>query len=286
MTPARTSNNGSSGGAPAPPELSARATSAKLADLTTTLADSMYVLLDANVTAAYYLRRSTTSTRVANRIEIIFDSVRSGERKHFFYLPNFCVAEVFSVFMKYCFGSWNRHVKGETIDTRHYNRIVKQFESDIHNGKFIYHYELARYHVLGINLVAPVDHYFRISRDRRGKDGKVRKRPVNPMSTLDHLIISMGIHLGHIHGVENVAIVSADDRLTNILAKCKTKIPPATIRMLKLDKCGELTGREFKPDIFPKHVNLRTASESNLRAVLGEWPLPVGSVPAVGRYLS
>jgi hypothetical protein len=37
------------------------------------------------------------------------------------------------------------------------------------------------------------------------------------MGTFDHLIISMGIHLAHIHGRENVAILSADDRLTDIL---------------------------------------------------------------------
>jgi len=27
----------------------------------------------------------------------------------FFYIQNFCVAEVFSVFMKHSFGSWNVH---------------------------------------------------------------------------------------------------------------------------------------------------------------------------------
>ena len=117
----------------------------------------MYVLLDANVTAAYYLPRSTKSQRVKGRIEILFDSVRSGGSDHFFYLPNFCVAEVFSVFMKYSFGHWNRQVRGNTIDTRYYRRIVDQFQADIHNGQFIYHYELSRYHVLAIDLIAPVD---------------------------------------------------------------------------------------------------------------------------------
>lgn len=203
----------------------------------------MYLLLDANVTAAYYLPRSTKSVKVRERIERIFDSVRSGETNHFFYLPNFCVAEVFSVFMKYSFGRWNQHVKAiGTIDTRHYNRIVEQFQSDIHNGKFIYHYELSRYHVLGINLVAPVDHYFQISRARmkRRKGKKIsetRVRPnVVPMGTLDHLIIAMGLHLTRIHGRDNVAILSSDDRLTDILAKCKGGIPTATIKKLKLSK--------------------------------------------------
>ncbi len=90
---------------------------------------------DSNVTAGYYLPRSLNSKKARDRIETIFDSVRSGESDHFFYLPNFCVAEVFSVFMKHTFGTWNSHVKKKgTIDTRAYRSLVKQFETDIHNG--------------------------------------------------------------------------------------------------------------------------------------------------------
>ena len=96
----------------------------------------MYLLLDTNVTAGYYLPRSLNSERAKKRIEIIFDSVRSGETDHFFYLPNFCVAETFSVFMKHSFGTWNSHLKRKgTIDTRVYKSLVRQFEEDIHNGK-------------------------------------------------------------------------------------------------------------------------------------------------------
>jgi hypothetical protein len=249
----------------------------------------MYFLLDANVTAAYYLARSTKSKKTQERIENIFDSVRSGEREHFFYIPNFCVAEVVSVFMKYSFGTWNSLVK-TPIDTRHYNRIVGQFEDDIHNGKFLYHYELSRYHVLGINHVAPIDHYFQIKRKKKSKSKKksavkMVKPNVNPMGTIDHLIISMGIHLAHLHGRENVAILSSDERLTSILAKCKSNIPKTTQRRLKLNKVEKLTGKAFRPDIFPEHLDLTRATNSELRSVIGEWPLPVGKVPKVGRYL-
>lgn len=230
----------------------------------------MYILLDANVTAGYYLPRSLRSTRARRQIEILFDSVRSGKSDHFFYLPNFCVAEVFSVFMKYAFGAWNKHVK-KTIDKRVYNSLVAQFERDIHNGAFVYHYELSRYHVLGINLVAPIDHYFRF---RRGK-----KRTVAPMGTFDHLIISMGIHLAHIHGHSEVAIVSADDRLTDILKKCTKEIPLSTRRKLKLDRAAELTGRPFRPETFPRFVNLKTARKKELAGLFGKWPLEVDRIP-------
>lgn len=244
----------------------------------------MYILLDTNLTAGYYLPRSLHSKKAANRIEILFDSVRTGKSDHFFYLPNFYVAEVFSVFMKHTFGVWNRHLKKKgTIDTRVYNSIVKQFQGDIHNGNFIYHYELSRYHVLAINLVAPIDHYFQLSKSKTNKKGK-KTSNVIPMGTFDHLIIAMGIHLAHVHGRENVCIISTDDRLTNILNKCKSNIPSATIRKLKLDNAEEITGKKFSPDIFPLHLNFKTATIKEMKDVFGDWELPVGKVKDVYRW--
>lgn len=237
----------------------------------------MYLLLDANVTAGYYLPRSLNSKKARERIANIFDSARSGRSGFFFYLPNFCVAEVFSVFMKHSFGAWNSHVKKKgTIDTRVYMSLVKQFQDDIHNGKFIYHYELSRYHVLGINLVAPIDHYFRF---RRGK-----KQNVVPMGTFDHLIISMGVHLCRIHGRDNVVVVSADDRLTDILEKCCTGISKGTKKKLHLQNTEKLTGIPFEPSTFPRGVNLKTATEKELGEIFGSWPLDVGSVGSVYRW--
>ena len=49
----------------------------------------MFILLDASVVAPYYLPRCARSVKTASRITTIFDSVRSGESNHFFYLPNF-----------------------------------------------------------------------------------------------------------------------------------------------------------------------------------------------------
>lgn len=237
----------------------------------------MYVLLDANVTAAYYLPRSHSSIRVRRRISQLFDSVRSEGTEHFFYLPNFCVAEVFSVFMKYAFGKWNRHVGAAgTLDKRVYRSLVRQFETDIHNGHFIYHYELSRYHVLAMNLVAPVDHYFKISRNAKKASGKPKGKPVTPTGTFDHLVISMGIHLAHIHGPENVVIVTADRRLTQVLAKCRAGLKASVIRKLQLDRAEELTGRAFKPSSFPRSANLLTDSDAELREVFGRWPPPQG----------
>ncbi len=249
----------------------------------------MYVLLDANITAAYYLPRSMRSKKACERIEVLFNSVRSGATDHFFYIPNFCVAEVFGVFMKYSFGKWNPHVSSRgAIDTRVYKSLVKQFQKDIHNGRFLYHYELSRYHVLGINLVAPIDHYFRVSRKRLSKGkgrtaGKKVSPNVTPMGTLDHLIVSMGVHLARVHGRENTVLVSADDRLTEILRKCKSTIPEATLKKLGLDTAEELTGTSFCSETFPRHLNFKTASIPELKRVFEAWPLPIGRCPKTYR---
>jgi hypothetical protein len=73
------------------------------------------------------------------------------------------------------------------------------------------------------------------------------------MGTFDHLIISMGINLAHIHGRDNVCIVTADDRMADILTKCKTHIPPGVIEKLKLDSAHEITGRSFGPNFSKTH---------------------------------
>ena len=237
-----------------------------------------YILFDTNVVAAYYLPRSHRSVELRERAKTIFDAKRSGAEQLFFYLPNFCVAEVFSVFMKHGFGTWNKQVK-KTIHTKVYDSLVKQFEADIHNASLIYHYELSRYHILGVNLVAPVDHYFQFNRQTLGK-----KKNIMPMGTYDHMIISMGIQLTRIHGEDKVAIVSGDDRLTNILGKCRSGLTLETRKKLRLDRCEELTGVPFVPSSFPIGINLKTAKDSDLSQFFGHWPLNVGKVPKHYRH--
>jgi len=229
----------------------------------------MYFLLDANIVAGYYLPRSLNGKKAATRIEYILNHIRSSG-VHFLYIPNFCIAETISVFVKHSFGSWNRQVKkqvkgGRVLDKRVYEKLVRSFANDIHNGRFIYHYELNRYHILGINLVAPIDHYYKIS---RGNSNNAR-----PAGTFDHLIISMGIHLAHIHGRENVCILTADRRLCQILDKCKSNIGAGTIDKLKLKIAEDVCGKPFSAELFPDHLDLERCKDKDLKRVFGEWPV-------------
>jgi hypothetical protein len=219
-----------------------------------------------------------SSKRAAKRIKVIFDSARTGESDFFFYIPNFCIAETFSVFMKHAFGKWNTHVKkaGGRIDRRVYESLVKQFQADIHNGAFLNQYELSRYHVLGINLVAPIDHHFQITRGGA-------KRHV-PSGTFDHLLISMGLQLAKIHGPDNVIIVSSDMRLCKVLDKCRSGLKANVVKKLKLRIGENVTGRAYSPSLYPSCINLVSAKTRDLVHAFGRWPLPVGIVRRVYRW--
>ena len=225
---------------------------------------TMYCLFDANVIAAYYLPQSSRSAKLVDSARILIESVRSAATKHFFYIPNFCVAEVFNVFMKHTYGHWNKQVKHGTIDGRVHNSLRKQFQKDIHNGQLFYHYELSRYHVLAINLIGPVDHHYQFSRKRR-----------NPAGTLDQLIIGMGMHLTRIHGANNVVIVTADDRIEQIIKRCRDGIGYGVNRKLKLSEAAEFTGIPFRPESFPLVINPKSTSKTQWNKIFGEWPLPL-----------
>jgi hypothetical protein len=95
----------------------------------------------------------------------------------------------------------------------------------------------------------------------------------------------MGIQLAHIHGSDNVVVLTADSRLTNILDKCRAGLNLETIKKLKLDVAREVTGREFSSAIFPKCLNLKTATKADLEATFDLWPLPTGGVTGVYRWL-
>ena len=236
----------------------------------------MYLLLDTNMILGYYLPRSMNHVKARDRIKNIINSVRSGKSDHFFYLPNICIAEAFSNLAKYSFGQNNRHVikNGGTIDTRVYQSLCNQLQKDIHNGKLFYQLEVSRYHVLAVDLIAPIDHYFKIGRNQKY---------VRPAGTFDQLIVGMSVHLAHIHGQENVALLTTDTRLANLVKKCRQDIPEATKEKLKLHRANDVAGKDFGPDIFPEALHLGNCSNKKLLETFGQWPLPVGNIGRVNR---
>jgi hypothetical protein len=229
----------------------------------------VYCLFDTSVIAAYYLPRSHKNPKVSELATKIIESVRSGGSKNFLYIPNFCIAEVFSTFCKYTYGSWNRQVKGAPIDSRVHESLRDQFSRDLHNGTVFYHYELTRYHVLGINMVAAIDHYYTL--------GHIGKHPRKPAGTFDQLIVSMALQLVKIHGTNNVVLITADHRLAKLVARCRKMIPDTPRKKLRIKWIEEFVGIDFKPENFPLILNLNKENEISLKHVFGIWPHPVAS---------
>jgi hypothetical protein len=223
----------------------------------------MYFLIDANIAAGYYLPRSLRSIKARNRIEKILNYIRSNNKDNFIYIPNFCIAETFSVFTKNSFGLWNKQLKNKkALDSRVYESLVNSFQKDVHNGSFFYHYELNRYHILNTNLVSPVDHHYKISQSRKYK--------ISPAGTFDHLIISMGIELSYIHGSENVCILSTDKRLIDVLKRCKSAISENVIKKLKFNIAEKVCGKKMSKNIFPLHLDLARCKDSDIKNIFGE----------------
>ncbi len=224
-----------------------------------------YCIFDANVIADYYLPIDHHNRTVHCHSINIIESVRSKATNHFFYIPNFCIAEAFSAFAKHTYGEWNKQVKGKTLDQRIYLSLCKQFQKDIHNANLFYHYELTRYHILGINLISPIDHYFKLS----------RKKNSCPSGTFDQLIVSMGIHLTKIHGDGNVVVITSDNRLSKLINKCRQPISVSAATCIKIEKNERLVGIPFIPSSFPLVLNLANAKKNDLLSIFGRWPLPV-----------
>lgn len=227
----------------------------------------VFCLLDTSVIVPYFIPRAHKNSEVHVRIAALIESVRSGMTNHFFYIPNFCIAEVFSTFAKYAYGNWNKQVKSGTIHGKIHLSLRKQFQSDIHNADLFYHYELARYHVLAVNLVAPVDHYFKLARGN--------SKEVKPAGTFDQLIVAMGIHLTKIHGFGNVVVITADNRLAKLIKKCRSNISDSARKVMQLEKAEKLVGIPFQAESFPLVLNFDTAKGKTLSDTFGQWPLPV-----------
>jgi hypothetical protein len=107
---------------------------------------------------------------------------------------------------------------------------------------------------------------------------------MRPSGTFDQLIVAMSIHLAHVHGQSNVALLTTDSRLAALVRKCRKPIRPRTVQKLKLARAQDVAGKTFGPDIFPEAIHLEKCSEATLTRMLGAWPLPVGRVRSVSRF--
>ncbi|MDR2192736.1 MAG: hypothetical protein LBO62_07665 [Endomicrobium sp.] len=160
----------------------------------------------------YYLLDSSAFCRfcdnMMSKAEITHHIINKANDGYFYYMPQFCIAEVFNTFAKWYYAE-------KRIDETKYKELCNLFKSLIHNRNIIYPYDLHRYHNLNCDRIFPIEHTTPHGKPKKGK-----------LSTFDILTIAMALELQLITGDENITILSCDSRLLEISKKLNIKTQP------------------------------------------------------------
>jgi hypothetical protein len=235
-----------------------------------------YLLWDTSALIGYYVPQAARNAKAAGRTRILVDSVRHHHTDFQFYIPNIGVAEVFAQLARLCYSTWDPEVnkkfggQGKALHAATYRAARNRFRRDIHNGALFYQYELNRYHILGLDLIAPVDKYRKF----------YRKGAVRSMGAADLLMGSMAMHLLRLHGRANVALITTDRRMDAIFASACGGLNKNTARTLGLvTTAQELGFGKWGPEIYPNVIDIARCPIGRLKNFCGAWPLPDQKVP-------
>jgi hypothetical protein len=227
-----------------------------------------HVLLDACVAAAAYAPKTTTSKNLRDRAtRLLRGSTPDFESS--LLIPNFCIAEVFSVFEKYRWGgAWNTHVSDRTrLNAREFKLAREHFHASIHNGERLLQMELSRYHILCLDLIAPINAAYQIKRPRKMK-GKTK--PVHPAGTYDLLFLAMGIWLQKELGNGVLTLVTGDERVAKVAHRARAVSLGQAMRA-HLGRVATNLGLAYSPSIYPTVLDLVHASKAELRQAFPNW---------------
>lgn len=234
-----------------------------------------FVLLDTSTILGYYVPEAATNPDSAKRVRILIEAVRHHRADVQLIIPNIVVAEVFCQLARLCYSSWDKQINKKfigtrkTLDTRRYKSACDRFRRDIHNGALLYQEELNRYHILALDLIAPVDKYRKF----------YRKGNVKSMGASDLLIGAMAMHLARIHGKEHFTLISNDRRMAAIFSKAGPALHRNTARTLGLiAKSEELGFGPWCPDVYPQVIDFARCKDAALVAFFGLWPMATGKI--------
>jgi hypothetical protein len=217
----------------------------------------------------YYLPETSSRIKTPKRIATIIDSIRNRITNIQLFVPDFCIVETYNAFTKWRFGE-RILLKGKAISKKRFDEAKRLFHEDTLNGKVIQPYELSRYHLIAADLISAVDYHYQYFR----KVGDVSsKQKFTSIRVADTLLGAMGIWLVKLHGRENVAIVTADNRMEAIIGKAQ-RVSKTAMRKLGLKKIAANIGLEYSSDIFPQVLHLEEDSTKVLRKFFDKWPLP------------
>jgi len=162
-----------------------------------------HILLDTNVLVSYYERGCE-----ATFMRLLHDNVQ--RHRAILYISNVCIAEVFKIFAAHCFCAEERRIDEDT-----YWRIKEQFSRDVtrsfrYAAPQLYHeLRLTAYHVVHADLVFRRALEYQETHSRACTRGK-------HISTVDLLLIAQGIEMNHLHGDDNVMVLTGDKLLYDI----------------------------------------------------------------------
>ncbi len=227
-----------------------------------------YSLVDACVAAAHFAPKTTQSAKLKARSTAVF----TGHSQHCdvrLLIPNFCIGEVFAVFEKYRWGrTWNKHVKpANTLTTAEFTTARKTFHDAIHNGATVLQVELNRYHILCIDLVAPVNNAYKIVRSRGTK-----KNPT-PASTFDMQLVAMGIWVKRLFGDADFTVVTGDERIATVGRRARS-VNLGQPMKAHLSAVAKQLGLTYGPTLYPEVINLTRCRKQDLDARFPGWSVP------------
>ena len=231
-----------------------------------------FVLLDANVQAAHFAPITTSNKTLLARSRTLLSGTSTVMDPHFL-TPTFCIAEVFAVFEKYRWGStWNPQVS-KSLSAQKFTSTRQSFQNAIHNGSKILQVELNRYHVLCIDLISPINHAYKIKRNKppKTRPAKPKKpRTIHPASTYDMLLVAMGIWLSHQYGRDNFTVVTGDERIFRVVERARS-VKLAKPMKNHLQSIARSLGLTYGPDMYPHVVDLAHVSKADLAVRFPAW---------------
>lgn len=232
-----------------------------------------HVVLDANLLASYLLKHHNAAglpARVSNLLEPVFSGAWPRIRVH---VPSICLAEVYAVLDKCRFCVWHGEQKtnpDRRLAPRQYEQAWTKLRN-LEDENAFHPIEVEPRHMRAVRIVAPVNAKYQFRRRTQGRKGRSKIKP--PMGTNDLLVAACAIIIKQRMATEDVVVVTADQRLSDVIEKCQN-LTPARIDGLGLKTRAAEAGIRWYPGIFPRHLNLNTASDQDIRNVFGTWPIP------------
>jgi len=194
-------------------------------------------LIDASVVVEFYKPKASFRTLREYKHSLDLRKYVTQQKltkKAVIFIPSFCIAEVRNTLAKWYF-------RGRNVfrSKQHYESAFRNFISHVRDRKFFYSYDLNRYHNLNTSTIAELEHTTNTEFDATGlpigtdsksiNENLCQKNPYDHigryyLSTLDILIIAMGMELKRITGKET-HLLTSDKRLNLISSKRPKEFP-------------------------------------------------------------